>query len=103
SRRPPLYAPGQAVSLLIAEETPLGYNAIVEGAHMGLLYRDSVAVPIQIGQTLKGFVRAIRPGGKIDLSLDQAGYKRVAPLQQQVIQALKANGGRLTFDDNTPA
>jgi predicted RNA-binding protein (virulence factor B family) len=101
SRRPPLYAAGQAVSLLIAEETPLGYNAVVESAHMGLLYRDSVPVPVHIGQTLKGFVRAIRPGGKIDLSLDQAGYKRVAPLKQQVIQALEANGGRLAFDDST--
>ncbi len=101
SRCPPLYAAGQAVSLLIAEETTLGYNAIIESAHMGLLYRDSVAVPLHVGQTIKGFVRAIRPEGKIDLSLDQAGYKRVAPLKQQIIQALEANGGRLDFDDST--
>ena len=37
---------------------------------------------------MKGFVRAIRPGGKIDLSLDAAGYKRVAPLKVQIVEAL---------------
>jgi predicted RNA-binding protein (virulence factor B family) len=102
NQRPPLYAPGQAVSLLIAGETPLGYTAIVESAHWGLLYRDTVVVPIQVGQTLKGFVRAIRPGGKIDLSLDQAGYKRVAPLKEQIVEELEAKGGRLPLDDSTP-
>jgi predicted RNA-binding protein (virulence factor B family) len=30
---------------------------------------------VTIGQKLKGFVRALRPDGKIDLSLDQAGYQ----------------------------
>src|SRR5688572_7743930 len=102
SRLAPDYLAGQPVSLLISGETPLGYTAIVENAHLGLLYRDTVAVPIHMGQMLKGFVRAIRPGGKIDLSLDQAGYKRVAPLQQQIIQALETNEGRLQFDDSTP-
>jgi predicted RNA-binding protein (virulence factor B family) len=102
SERPPLYAARQAVSLLIAGETPLGYTAIVESSHWGLLYRDTVTVPIHLGQTLKGFVRAIRPGGKIDLSLDQAGYKRVAPLKEQLIHALEKGGGRLALDDATP-
>jgi uncharacterized protein len=58
-------------------------------------------VPLEVGQRVKGFVRGIRPGGKIDLSLDAAGYKRVAPLTVQIVEALKRNGGRLDLDDDS--
>jgi uncharacterized protein len=101
SKRPPEYRPGQAVELLISGKTPLGYNAIVENAHFGLLHYDRVTTPLEVGQRVKGFVRGIRPGGKIDLSMDAAGYKRVAPLTVQIVEALKKNGGRLDLDDDS--
>jgi len=101
SRRAPEYRPGQAVELLISGKTPLGYNAIVENTHFGLLHDDRVTVPLEVGQRVKGFVRAIRPGGKIDLSLDAAGYKRVAPLKVQIVEALKRKGGRFELDDDS--
>lgn len=101
SRNPPAYATGQQVNLLITERTPLGYNAIIENAHRGLLYHSNLGAPLDIGQALKGFVRAVSPAGKIDLSLDASGYKRVAALRDQIVEALKANGGRLTFDDSS--
>lgn len=99
NRDTPSYADGQRVNLLVTGETPLGYSAIVENAHLGLLYRDRVGVPLAVGQAIKGFVRTIRPGGKIDLSLDASGYQRVASLQQRIVSALEDNGGRLPFDD----
>src|SRR4051812_38528232 len=102
SRQPPLYPAGHRVELLITGETPLGYTALVENSHLGLLYRDTLKMPIHPGQRLNGFVRTIRPGGKIDLTLDEAGYKRVAPLKQQIIDALEGSGGHLPFDDSTP-
>jgi len=101
SRATPAYSEGQRVNLLIASETPLGYNAMIENAHRGLLYRDQISPPLQVGQKLKGFVRTIRPGGKIDLSLDASGYKRVASLQQQIVEALERKGGPLAFDDDS--
>jgi hypothetical protein len=59
---------------------------------------------VAIGQKLKGFVRALRPDGKIDLSLDQAGYRRVAPLAERIVQTLQRSGGRLGLgDDSSPA
>ena len=101
SRDTPAYADGQQVNLLITGETPLGYSAIVNNAHRGLLYRDQMAAALAVGQKLKGFVRTVRPGGKIDLSLDASGYKRVASLQQQIVQALERKGGPLAFDDDS--
>jgi predicted RNA-binding protein (virulence factor B family) len=70
--------------------------------HPGLLYHEGISVPVAIGQKLKGFVRALRPDGKIDLSLDQAGYRRVAPLALRIVQALQRSGGRLDLDDDSP-
>jgi predicted RNA-binding protein (virulence factor B family) len=99
NRQPPTYAEGQLVNLLITAQTPLGYNAIVENAHRGLLYHTTGAAPLIPGQKLQGFVRKLRADGKIDLSLDAAGYKRVAPLTDQILLALQANRGRLAFDD----
>jgi predicted RNA-binding protein (virulence factor B family) len=101
NRQEMTYREGQPVSFLITGKTPLGYNAIVENAHRGLLYHDGLSAPLQTGQKLKGFIRAVRPGGKLDLSLDAAGYKRVAPLTEQIVQSLERNGGRLAFDDDS--
>lgn len=99
----PFYRNSQPVDLLITGSTQLGYQAIVENAHSGLLYRDNIATPLQIGQRVKGFVRNIRPNGQIDLSLDAAGYKRVAPLTDQIVKALEEGGGKLAFDgDSSP-
>lgn len=100
-RFPPHYETGERVQLLIAAETPLGYNAIVENAHWGLLYASDLASPLEVGQKLDGYIRAIRPDGKIDLRVEPAGYRRIAPVTGKILAALKANGGRLEFDDRS--
>ncbi len=104
NRETPAYRDGQPVSILVTGKMPLGYNAIVENAHYGLLYKSQLAGPLAIGQKLKGFVRTVRANGKIDLSLDAAGYKRVAPLTNKIVEALQFSGGKFAFDDDsTPA
>jgi predicted RNA-binding protein (virulence factor B family) len=104
SRDTPAYRSGQPVNLMIIGKTPLGYTAIVENAHRGLLFKNNLSAALKIGARLKGFVRMVRPNGKIDLSLDAAGYQRVAPLTGLILQALKDSGGRLALDDDsTPA
>lgn len=102
SRTPPDYPPYHPVTLLIAEESPLGYNAIVENAHRGLLYRAEVGGVLRIGQRLPGFVRAVRPNGRLDLALDRAGFQRIGPLTEQILAALEAKNGRLPYHDRTP-
>jgi predicted RNA-binding protein (virulence factor B family) len=101
NREPAAYRPGQPVKLLIIAQTPLGYDAIVENAHRGLLYHDRLAAPLRPGQRMKGFVRMVRPNGKIDLSLDASGYQRVTPLADQIVTALEQAGGRLPWDDDS--
>jgi hypothetical protein len=102
SKERPPFKLKQEVRLLIAARTPLGYNAIIEGTHLGLLYHTNVGAPLQIGQQVKGYVMMIHPGGKIDLSLDASGYQRVASLTDKILDALKQSGGRLPHDDDSP-
>lgn len=101
NRTEPLYDDNQPVRLLIAGETPLGYKAIVENSHWGLLYHSDLPERLEIGQELDGYIRTIRPDGKIDLSLDRVGYGRVSPLKKQILEMLKAHGGHLDFDDQS--
>lgn len=98
----PEYQPGQSVNLLIVNKTPLGYTAIIENSHRGLLYGDRTNAPLEIGQRIKGYVRSVREGGKIDLTLDPPGaYKQVPSITASIVDALEKNGGKLNFDDST--
>ena len=67
--RPHDFKPQQAVDLIIASSTELGYKAIVNHSHWGVLYKNDVFQRLSFGQSLKGFIKHIRPDGKIDLSL----------------------------------
>jgi predicted RNA-binding protein (virulence factor B family) len=89
------------VRLLIARETPLGFQAVVNGAHWGLLYHSELSAPLRVGESVRGFVKAVRPDGKIDLRLDPEGYGRVAPLAHRILQVIEENGGTLDFDDQS--
>ena len=101
SQDPPSYRVGEPVDFMVSGRTELGYTAIVSNAYPGLLYHDKLSSMLAVGEKLKGFVRAIRPNGKMDLSLDASGYKRVAGLTSRILESLERNGGELDFDDNS--
>ena len=97
----PALKEGKEVSALVWARTDLGWKVIVDGAWRGLLFGDASTAGLRIGQTVRAWVRQVREDRKIDLSLDPAGYERVAPLADQVMQALAAAGGRLEIDDDS--
>lgn len=102
STEPPEYAVGQPVDLLITRETPLGYLAVIEGAHLGLLYHQEWQDRLTPGQRITGYIAAIRPDGKIDLSRESSGFHRVTTLTDQILEALRTGNGRLELDDDSP-
>jgi hypothetical protein len=97
--RPAHYRENQPVKLLVVSPTSLGYNAIIDGAHLGLLYHNELPVAIEIGQQFDGYVRAVRADGKIDLSLNAAGYQRVGGVKERILAALQQGKGRLPYSD----
>ena len=63
------FYPQQKVNLIIGNSTELGFKAIVDHSHWGLLYKDEVHQQLSFGQSIQGYIKHVREDGKIDLSL----------------------------------
>jgi uncharacterized protein len=97
----PRYEPGQPVSLLILDRTPLGFAAMIDQQHRGLLPQGEVHQPLQPGDQIQGYVRAIREDYKVDLTLAQPGFGRITSLADQIIERLNQSGGRIDIGDQS--
>ena len=95
--------PRQKVDILIASESPIGYRAIIDSRHWGMVYKNQIFQKVQIGDRLEGFVRRITDDNRIDLSLRQEGYDGVATSADNLLSIIKENGGSLPVgDDSSP-
>ena len=93
---------GQAVQLLIYEETDLGHKAIVDGRFGGLLYFEPGRSEPEIGSFQTGYIQRIRSDGKIDLTRTPSGRAGLESARATVIEALERSGGRLALSDQSP-
>ncbi len=100
-QKPPHYHEGESVRLMVASKSPLGFNLVVNNAHRGLIYHTDIVGKLKVGDVVQGYVRAIRPDGKLDLALGQAGHRRIGPMSEQVLAILTEKGGRLPYHDNS--
>ncbi|AYN94813.1 MULTISPECIES: CvfB family protein [Pseudomonas] len=98
---PASYTSGQAVDLLVAEQTPMGFKAIIEGKHWGLIHQNEVFKFLRSGMQEKGFIKEVRPDGKISLSLQPLGRQAVDALGQQILGLAKARNGVLEVSDKS--
>ncbi len=87
-KTPANYEEYQAVNLLIYDQTDLGYKAIINNCHTGIIYQNEVFQLLSIGQSVKGFVKKIRDDGKIDLCLAKPGHRKIDNIAQKVLAKL---------------
>lgn len=99
----PDYVVGQEVDLVIESETDLGYKAIINNKHWGILYENEVFEQLAKGLKLKGYIKKIRTDNKIDLSLQPIGYEKVDPIAQMILDQLKKDGGFIAVSDKSDA
>ena len=92
----------QRVSLIIGDRTDLGFKAVIDNRAWGVLYHTEVFQPLQPGQKIKGFVKQVRPDGKIDLYLQKPGYDKIGDISDHIIKKLQANNGFLAVTDASP-
>ncbi|NOR10188.1 MAG: GntR family transcriptional regulator [Desulfovibrionaceae bacterium] len=98
----PNYDEGEEVDLFIYDKTDLGYKALVNNSHGGMVYKNEVFQKLFIGQQLKGYIKKIREDLKIDLSLQQPGYQKVDDISQTILKTIEDLGGRITVTDKSP-
>lgn len=93
----------QPVELEIISETDLGYKAAIDDRYVGLIYRSEISQPLHIGQYLKGWIKALRPDGKIDLSITRLDSESREDLEEEILRYLRSKGGTAALSDKTPS
>ncbi|MCU0346130.1 MAG: S1-like domain-containing RNA-binding protein [Saprospiraceae bacterium] len=92
---------GQVVDVLIDDRTDLGINVIVNHEFRGLIYESELFEQVTRGDHKKGFIKTLRPDGKLDITLQRPGYGKVEDTSAKILAKLKENNGFLPFGDKS--
>jgi predicted RNA-binding protein (virulence factor B family) len=95
------YQLGQEVDLLVVEETDMGFKAIINNRHWGLIHKNEVFKFLRAGKQEKGYIKELRSDGKIALSLQPIGAQLASSLNAQILDKLRANQGSLPISDKS--
>lgn len=94
-------SPWEEVDLIVSHITDLGINVIINEKHKGLLYKNEVFEDLRTGDRIIGYIKNIRPDGKIDVSRNKAGFQKTDKFSEIILQELKQNNGFLPLHDNS--
>lgn len=95
------FAPNQAVDLLVCARSDLGMKAVINGTHLGMIFNGDLLQPLKIGKRLRGYIKAIREDGKIDLALQPSGAAARETLNQRILEHLRRQGGHSELTDKS--
>ncbi len=93
----------EQVDLLVSHFTDIGANVIVNDRHRGMIFNDSIFEKIHVGSRMNGYVKNVRPDGKLDIVLQPEGERGVADSTALVYAAIEKNGGVLPLHDKSSA
>lgn len=103
SHEPSDYKHGDEVELLVWQKTDLGFKVIVDNRFSGLIYQDQIFRRLAVGDRVKGYIDHVRQDGKIDITLQPTGRRQTEEFSEVLLDYLKANGGRCSLGDKSPA
>ena len=92
---------GEKVNLLIAGESELGWNVIINKKYVGLIYTSDVYKRLFPLSEEIGYIKSIREDGKIDVSLQPEGYENIDEFQKIIIDKLELNYGLIYLSDKS--
>jgi len=96
------YKSGEKVDLIAWQKSDLGYKFIINNERWGMVFHNEVFQALERGQKLQGFIKKVRPDGRIDLTLQQPGYERVTKLTDVILEHLRKEGGFMAITAKTP-
>ena len=86
--------PSQKVEALVIAKTPLGVKIVIENRFEAMLYSNEIFEPLEIGERKVAYIKAIRPDGKVDCSLQPIGKQaKVSAGEKKVLEVLEKMGG----------
>ena len=92
---------GDEVDLIVWRKTDIGFAVIINNAHEGLVHDNELFQDLSIGQQLKGYIKSIQEGNKINVSLGKKGYQRIESETDKVWRMLQENNGYLPYHDKS--
>ena len=95
------YQPWDKVSLIIGGKTDLGFKAIINNKHWGLLYDNEIFQPLRIGKKITGYIKQVREDGRIDLSLSRPGEGKVKDFSEKLLAFIAENNGVSPLHDKS--
>jgi len=95
------YQVNDRVDLLVYRKTPLGWEAIVDNSHKGLLFDNEIFQEVSVGKKLVGHIKKVRTDHKLDLSLQPLGAKMLEPTAKSIYDSLVDNQGFLPLHDKS--
>jgi predicted RNA-binding protein (virulence factor B family) len=101
SKEIPELETAQEVDLLVFEESPLGFSAIINGKYKGLIYHNDIYQDVYIGDEMKGYVKTIREDHLIDISFQKSGFKNVLDSTELILDYIKKNNGFINLHDKS--
>lgn len=95
-------AEGDAVDLMIFSQGDLGWSAIVNGKHQGLIHANELFKQIAVGDRITGYVKTVRPDNKLDLTLQPIGYTHYNNVNvDMLVKRLHQHEGFLPLTDKS--
>lgn len=91
----------QEVSLLISDESDLGYRAVINNQALGFIYRNDLFRNIRVGEKIIGFIKNIREDGRVDLYLQKPGFEKIVDIGDQILAKIEAAGGFIAVTDKS--
>lgn len=98
-----LFTIGDKIDAVPFEYTDLGIKCLINNCIIGLLFKNQVFTKLNLGNPISVYISNIRPDGKLDLRLEQAGHIRVDDQINRLLNTLKENNGVLMLHDKSPA
>ncbi len=92
---------GQEVKLQVVSRSDLGYTAVINGTHLGLIHNSDILQPLRMGQKLKGYIKGIRPDHKINLRIQRHGAAARDELGERILAFLAENNGVSDLTDKS--
>ncbi|MBM9519014.1 GntR family transcriptional regulator [Desulforhopalus vacuolatus] len=101
NKKPHKYEEGDEVNIIIYAKSELGYSAVVNNLHTGIIYENEIFQKIEIGRRQKGYIKKIREDSKIDLRLQQTGYSGVDDVCRTILKKINKSGGMVPVTDKS--
>ncbi len=95
------YQKWDKVDLIIGGKTDLGFKAIINNLHWGLLYDNEIFQPLRIGKKITGYIKQVREDERIDLSLSRPGEGKVNDFSQKLLDYITEHNGVSPLHDKS--